>query len=389
MIEWRRRIHAHPELSFQEFATARLVAEELGAIEAMEVQTEVGGTGVIGTLSGGPGPCVALRADMDALPITEANRCSYRSRRPGVMHACGHDAHTAILLGTARLLGEELTEGGLPGTVRFLFQPAEEDFGDDGRTGAPRMIREGALEGVDAVLALHMNPGLPHGSLQVNDGYTMAGLDTFRGTLSGTGGHAAYPHRGTDPTWLLLPVLQALHGIVARRVSPMEPAVVSVGRIHAGTASNVIPSEVEVEGTFRSYDPDIREGLIEELERAFSLAASLGGDYSFRVERGEPALKNDARVNRRVIEAVRTLFPDCKIHQGPFGMGAEDFSHMTAVVPGSMFFPGCALPDGIRDLHTPYFDIDERCLSAGAAIMAESALRLLQRPLQEGEEWKR
>lgn len=379
LMEWRRRIHAYPELSFQEVETARLVAEELEKIEGMEVETEVGGTGVVGTLSKGQGKSVALRADLDALPILETGDHPYRSQTPGVMHACGHDAHTAMLLGTSRLLGEVFQKKEVRGTVKFLFQPAEEHTGAAGSSGAPRMLEAGALEKVERVVALHVNPELPVGEVLVNDGYTMAGVDTFQGTLYGSGGHGGAPHLGRDPTWMLLPVLQALHGIVPRRVSPLEPSVVSVGQIHGGTASNVIPSEVYIQGTVRSYDPRTRERIIQELEKAFALVTSLGGHYTFQVEPGEPPLFNHAGVNEVIVEAVRELYPKMKIRSGPFGMEAEDFSYMTEKVPGAMFFLGCALPDGIqRDLHTPLFDLDEECLPLGTTILAETALRLLK-----------
>lgn len=379
LVAWRRQIHANPELSFREFETARLVAGELEKIDGMVVKKGVGTTGVVGTLSRGEGRTIALRADMDALPIVESGERPYRSRNPGVMHACGHDAHTAILLGAARLLGEAFRSEKIQGTVQFVFQPGEEYTGAVGTTGAPQMLEAGALDGVEQVIALHMNPERPVGAVLVNDGYTMAGVDTFQGTLYGTGGHGAYPHLGTDPSWMLLPVLQAVHGIVARRVSPLEPAVVSIGQIHAGTASNVIPSEVFIQGTIRTYDPDTRNRIVDQLEKAFSLVTGLGGSYTFQVEEGEPALYNHPETNLAILKAIRHLYPEMEIDGGPFGMAAEDFSYMTQQVPGAMFFLGCALPDGIhRDLHTPIFDIDEGCLPIGTAILTQTALQILK-----------
>lgn len=386
LIKWRRLFHKYPELSFQEEKTAARIVEILKDIQGMEIRTGVGGTGVIASLSKGEGACIALRADMDALPISEANDVPYRSRHPGVMHACGHDAHIAILLGAACLLGERWANNPWCGEVRFLFQPAEECGGADGLSGAPLMIREGVLEGVEGVVALHMHPGLPQGAIQVYDGPAMASTDFFYGSVRGTGGHGAYPHLGVDPTWLLLPVLQALHGIVSRRVSPMDPAVVSIGQINGGSAENVIPEEVRLKGTIRSYDPTVRKQLIQEVKQAFSLTVPLGGDYHLQVEPGEPVLMNHPAINHRIVTVVRELFPDFPIHRAPFGMGGEDFSHMTALVPGAMFFLGCAKPDGVsRELHTPVFDLDENCLADGAAILAETALRFLQDPKLEGK----
>jgi amidohydrolase len=378
LVRWRREIHARPELSFQEVQTAGLVAATLRDIGDIDLQTGIGTTGVVGTLGSGMGPTIALRADMDALPITENTAHDFRSRHQNVMHACGHDAHTAILLGVAHLLAEAFRQEGLRGTVRFLFQCAEEAPDEHGLTGSRYMIEAGALDSVDAVLALHVSPWHVVGEIQVHDGYSMASVDTFRATISGAGSHAAYPHLGTDPVWMLGPVLQAVHGIVARRVSPLEPAVVSIGQIQAGTADNVIPTTVHLGGTLRSYNPDVRELLIGELDKAFAVAAALGGGYTLHVGRGEPALRNDPRVNGWIVQTVRHLFPGLTIQRAPFGLGGEDFSYMTQIVPGAMFLLGCGRPDGIeRGLHTPEFDLDEGCLPLGVAILAETARRYL------------
>jgi amidohydrolase len=375
----RRTIHANPELSFQEFETAKLVSETLHTIPGMHVQTGVAKTGVIGTLTNGHGPTIAIRADMDALPINEASNPCYRSKNGGVMHACGHDAHTSILLGAAELLGNAFRNNEIQGTVKFIFQPAEENPDDKGLSGAPYMIQEGALEGVDVALALHMCPWEPTGKVQVNDGYSMANVDVFQGTIIGTGGHAAYPHLGTDPIWMIGPLLQALLGIVSRKVSPMEPSVVSVTQIQSGTASNVIPTEVSIRGTLRSYNPAVRELLISEVEKAFSVVTALGGEYTFFVERGEPALKNDPMINAYIKQTIKDIYPEFETKEAPFGLGGEDFGYMTQVVPGAMFFLGCGLSDGIdRGLHTPIFDIDEASLPIGTAILAETAKRFLK-----------
>jgi amidohydrolase len=381
IITWRRKIHANPELSFKEFATSKLVAETLTMIDGMKVDTNVGyTTAVVGTLSSGEGPTIAIRADMDALPILEGTSHSFASNQEGVMHACGHDAHTSILLGAAHLVAESFKKGEVHGTVKFIFQPAEESTDENQLTGAPHMVKAGALEGVDCIIALHMSPENPVGEVQVNAGFSMANVDVFEAKIMGTGGHGAYPHLGTDPVWMLGPVLQALHGIVARKVSPLDAAVISVGQIKAGSASNIIPTEVFLQGTMRSYKPEVREFLISELEKAFSIVELLGGSYTYGVTRGEPALYNDPRVNQFLKRSIQDLYPDCKLIETPFGLGGEDFAHMTKVVPGAMFFLGCAIQDGLqRDLHTPIFDIDEACLPMGAAIMAETAIRYLNK----------
>lgn len=379
---WRRRLHTNPELSFQEHQTTQYIVEVLKTIEGMEIETGVEKTGletgVIGTLSSGIGPSIAIRADIDALPILEANNHEYASRNEGIMHACGHDAHTSILLGIAHVMGELFKQGELQGTIKFIFQPGEETIDEHGLTGAPHMIQAGVLKDVDSVLALHMSPENPVGEVKIHNGYSMASVDVFEGRIFGTGGHAAYPHLGSDPILMLGPVLQAIQGIV-RRVSPLEPSVVSVTQIHAGTANNIIPTEVMLQGTLRSYDPNVRELLTSELEKAFALVRVLDGDYTLHVNRGEPALKNNATVNQWLAQTIQELYPFCTIKNEPFGLGGEDFGYMSQVVPGAMFFLGCALPDGVnRDLHTPIFDIDERCLPMGVAIMAETAKRYLK-----------
>lgn len=379
LVHWRRVFHQNPELSFKEFGTSKFIAETLRRISGMKIETGIGvETSVIGTLSSGEGPIIAIRADIDALPIYEENVSDYCSKNDGVMHACGHDAHTAILLGAATLLSGLFAKGELKGTIKFVFQPAEECIDENGLSGSPYLVQEGVYDNVEAAIALHMCPWLPVGKAQVNDGYSMANVDVFEAKIFGTGGHGAYPELGTDPIWMLGPVMQALHGIVARKVSALDQAVISIGQIHAGTASNIIPTEVFMEGTIRSYTPEIRDLLELELKRAFSIVDSLGGRYSLNVEKGEPALNNSPFVNQLLKRAVAEIYPELEIVTRPFGLGGEDFGYVTQMLPASMFFLGCGFKDGIqRDLHTPVFDIDEDCLPIGAAILVQSAIELL------------
>ena len=379
MIRWRRHIHANPELSFAEYETSQFVYETLLNIEGMKVEKGVGvETAVIGTLSRGEGPTIAIRADMDALPIIEETSHSFPSKNIGVMHACGHDAHTSIGLAVATIIGELWKETDIQGTVKFIFQPAEENTDEFGKTGSPYLIEAGALDNVDCILALHMDPEHEVGTVRIHDGYSMANVDVFQGKIFGTGGHGAYPHLGTDPIWMLGPVIQAIHGIVARNISPLDAAVISVGEIKAGSASNVIPTEVFLQGTLRSYKPSVRKELEQRLENAFSIVKAFGGQYELNITHGEPALFNNPEVNKVLKEVVSELYPSMEIMDMPFGLGGEDFSHMTYRVPGSMFFLGCAYPDGIkRDLHTPIFDIDESCLPIGTAILTQTILSFL------------
>ena len=378
LVRIRRDLHRHPELSFQEFRTAQLVADTLQEIGGITVRTGVGKTGVVGELGPGDGPTIAIRADMDALPIVEQTGADYASTNEGVMHACGHDAHTAILLGVARLLKDTFAHNGLKGKVRFLFQPSEEDSDDDGLSGAPRMIADGALEGVDAAIALHVEAATPCGTVQVNPGWNSAAVDIFEAWLTAGGGHGAFPHEAEDPIWMLGPVLTALHGIVSRRIDPMKSAVLSLGQVHAGTTSNVIPNEVYLHGTLRSFDPDIREQLVRQVERALGVVRPLGGDFQLKIHRGYPAGWNDPTVTGWLSDVAAGLLGSQAVQQEAMGMGAEDFAYICQNVPGAMVMVGAAIPDGVlRSHHTSIFDIDEQVMPIGATILAETARRFL------------
>ncbi|WP_080875047.1 M20 metallopeptidase family protein [Oceanobacillus timonensis] len=370
LILWRRHLHEHPELSFEETETAQFVAAELFKIENVLVERKIGGNGVVATLTTGEGPTIALRADMDALPIQEKNHHSFVSKHDGVMHACGHDAHTAMLLGAVHILAEQFREGQLTGTVKFIFQPAEESTDKHGLSGAPYMIQAGAIQDVDAIIALHVCPWHPVGTVQMNNGFSMANVDVFEATIRGTGGHGGYPHLAKDPLWMLGFVLQSFYGTVGRRISPLDVVAASIGKIEAGSVSNVIPSEVHIEGTLRSYAPETREKLATEVKNIFRVVETFGGSFEFELKEGEPALNNHIEINTLIEGAIRKLYPNMQIHWGPFGMGGEDFGYMTEQIPGAMFFLGCSLADGLhRDLHTPIFDLDERCLPLGTDIL--------------------
>jgi amidohydrolase len=377
LIRLRRDIHAHPELGFREFRTAALVADTLHEL-GIPVQTGVGRTGVVGTIGTGNGPTIAIRADMDALPIREKTDQSYASQNDGVMHACGHDSHTAMLLGAAHLLKQSLVAEQWQGTVRLLFQPSEEAFDENGISGATAMIDDGALKEIDAVIALHVASHRPAGEIALRDGYALANVDSFEAWLYGDGGHGAYPHRGSDPLFMLSTILPVLYGIPSRRINPTRPCVISLGEIRGGAASNVIPREVYLQGTVRSVDADVREQLWAEIENAFKLSELMGGRYQFKLHKGYPALFNDAEVNGWMRDVAVDLVGETAIVSDELGMGAEDFAYMTQQAKGAMFMLGAAIDDGlIRNHHTDIFDIDERVLPVGAAILAETARRFV------------
>jgi amidohydrolase len=338
------------------------------------VRTGVGRTGVVAELGQGH-PVVAIRADMDALPISEANEVPYGSQIPGVMHACGHDAHTAIALGLATLLAQETFDG----TVRFLFQPAEEVGDEEGISGAPRMVEDGAMDGVDTVLALHVDGSVPVGDITVDAGPASAGVDTFYATIVGRGGHGAMPHRVVDPIYIAAQVILALHAIVSRRLHPTDPAVVSIGAIHGGEAANVIPRKVEMSGTIRFMEVEVREQIHAEIERALEVARALGGDYELEFEPGGLPMINDSGIVELIREVGADLLGAEHVQTPKVEMGAEDFGAFSDLAPGAMFMLGCRIEGDERKAHNPRFDIDERCLPLGVAILAEATLRRLRK----------
>jgi len=379
LIKWRRTFHQHPEVGFAETRTAALVADELRKL-GLRVETGVGKTGVVGHLGSGS-PCVALRADMDALPLQEANDVPYASQVPGVMHACGHDAHTAILLGVATLLAQVNRESPLPGEVRFVFQPSEEAVDAEDKSGAMRMVEDGAAKGIDIAFALHVSTEYRVGDIVVGEGLISAAEDSFRIKLIGQGGHAAYPHRTVDPIFMLGPVLTAIHGIAARRTDPTKPAVVSVCSVHGGAATNVIPDSVELLGTCRSADEETRQHLLAELEKALGVARALGGDYEFQVMPGLMSSRNTPVATELVRQVGVDLLGAERLPTPQAGMGAEDYGCFVneAREGGMMFGLGVWSGEGDKRVaHSPTFDIDERALPIGAAILAEAAVRYLR-----------
>ncbi|MBM3145121.1 MAG: amidohydrolase [Chloroflexi bacterium] len=382
MIAWRRDFHMHPELGFLETRTAGKVAEILREI-GCRVRTGVGVTGVVAELGQGK-PVIAIRSDMDALPITEANDAPYKSQIEGVMHACGHDAHMAMLLGAADLLTRET----LPGTVRFLFQPSEEMADAEGISGAPRMIAAGAMQDVDCVIALHVAAGIKTGEIEISERDSAAGVDTFYGKVLGRGGHGSTPHKVVDPIFISGHVILALHSIVSRRIKPYDPAVISIGTIKGGVLDNIIPEVVEMSGTIRYLKPEVQARLHEEIERAFSVAKTMGGDYELRIEIGYPPIVNDAGVARLIEEVGCDLLGAEHVKEPLPEMGSEDFGFFMQEAPGAMFILGCRIEGDERRHHDPRFDVFEDCLPIGAAIFAETALRFLtQTPkTQQGSE---
>ena len=344
----------------------------------LEVRTGVGVTGVAAELVSGPGPTVALRADMDALPIQEEADHDYASTVPGVMHACGHDAHTAALVGAARLLTELREEGGLPGgTVRLLFQPSEEGTDAGGKSGAQRMIDAGALEGVAAATGLHVGAHLPAGTVFLGEGAVMAGSGEVTVEVRGRSAHAALPEMGVDALVLAAQGIVAVQQAVSRRINPFQPGVVSFGTIQGGSARNVLADRVTVAGTLRYLDPEVKRRLVEAVEGAFGGLRAQGAEVEVDISTGYPPVVNDPAVARVVKRSAASVVgPRSVLPMHPF-MGAEDFAYIAAEVPSAFFWVGAALDDP-RDHHHPRFDIDEDVLPLGAALLARAALDLLE-----------
>ena len=373
IIEWRRDFHMHPELGFHEIRTSARVADELEKL-GYRVRRGVGRTGVMADFGEEGGPCIAIRADMDALPILEANDVPYKSQNDGTMHACGHDSHTAMALGAATLLASEK----FPGKVRFLFQPSEEIADEEGISGAPRMIEDGAMQGVDMIIALHVDPSSPVGNVHINDGPSSGGVDSWFGRIIGIGGHGAKPNETVDPFFLAAQVIMALNGIVSRRIHPFDPAVVSIGTLNGGFTQNVIPAEVEISGTLRYTEFSVQKKIQDEIRRSFEVATTLGGSYELRFEIGAPPMMNHPDVSRLIESAAIDLVGKEHVSPIPKELGAEDFGAFTQIAPGAMFTLGSLIEGDQRFLHHPRLDLDERAFPIGTAVLAESALRFLR-----------
>ena len=371
LIAWRRDFHMHPELGFNEHRTSKIVAEVLLNL-GFNVRKGVGKTGVVADFGSGS-PVIAIRADMDALPLQEKNEVSYASQNPGIMHACGHDSHTAMLLGVAELISKEKFSG----TVRLLFQPSEESADDQGLSGALRMIEDGAMEGVDMVIALHVGPLVPTGQIQINTGPISGGVDSWFGKIIGRGGHGASPHLTIDPFSICGHVIMALNGIVSRRMAPFTPAVVSIGSLHGGHTENVIPEFVEITGTLRYMEDDIQKELHQEIRRSFELSKTLGGDYELNFEIQDPPMINDPLAVDLIVDTAIELIGEANISPMDDSLGAEDFGRFSSLVPGAMFTLGSKISGDERIGHNPRFDIDENALPIGTAILVDAALRYL------------
>lgn len=371
MVERRRYLHQHPELSFHEVETPNYIAsrlEELG----IEVRRNVGGRGVVGTIRGGkPGKTVALRADFDALPIQDEKTVDYRSTVPGVMHACGHDGHTATLLAVAEVLASQKEQ--LTGNVVLIHQHAEEVVPG----GAREMIADGCLEGVDVIFGTHLWSTTTLGTIGTRVGPVMAAADKFELTLFGRGGHGAKPHETIDAVVLGATIVKELQSIVSRRLDPLQQAVLTIGTLHAGNTFNVIADRAQLTGTVRTFDETVAQKIVSEMERTIKgICDAAGATYTFHYETGYPAVINDL-VETRFLEAVaREVIGDTSVFEIDPTMGGEDFAYYLKEVPGTFFFTGAGDASHYPH-HHPRFDFEEPAMVDAAKILVEATLRYL------------
>jgi len=365
----RRDIHREPELGFGTEKTAEKVLAALDGLP-LDIQTGVAENGIVATLRGeNDGPTVGLRADMDALPITEDTGLPFASRVEGKMHACGHDGHTSMLVGAAHALSGMRER--LNGTVKFVFQPAEEREG-----GGKVMVEEGVVEGMDSIYALHLWPGLPFGTAATKGGPIMAAADAFEMEVKGAGGHGAMPHLTADTITITAQVITALQTLVSREVDPVEPAVLTIGQISSGQAFNIIPETAFVGGTVRTLNPDLRRRMPERIEElARGVASGMRGDINLDYHFSYPVTNNDEKAARRALGVIRNLFgEEHGLELSNPAMGGEDFAFMLEEVPGAYIWLGVG---DVSGLHTPQFAFDEEILPRGAALLTALALEPL------------
>ncbi|MGV3709254.1 MAG: amidohydrolase [Gemmatimonas sp.] len=374
VISWRRHLHMHPELSFQEHGTAQFVFDRLSEMAGLELSRPTP-TSVVARLRGSAkGRTIAVRADMDALPITEENDVPYQSRVSGVMHACGHDGHTSILLGLARILSAHREE--LPGEVRFIFQHAEEISPG----GAEEMVRAGVMDGVDEIIGLHLWSSMPFGLIGLIPGPAMASPDTWQLTITGRGGHAAMPQETIDPIACGAQVVSALHHIVSRNVDPTDNAVITPTQFIAGTTFNVVPETAYLSGTVRTFDSELRDRIPQLMERVIGgVTAAFGATYKFSYERGYRPVVNDPALTARLEKIVEREFGRATLKTLRPQMVGEDFSAFQQKAPGVFAFVGARNEEAgiMYPHHHPRFQIDERSLDLGLRYLLVSTLELL------------
>lgn len=386
LIQIRRHLHKHPELSNRETETARYLEAQLRKLGVDEIITGVAHHGIVAVIRGSEpkGPVIAVRADMDALPVEEPVGLPFRSQNPGVMHACGHDVHMTVALGTVQeLMERRKAQGNFPGTVVFLFQPAEEGAPPGEQGGAELVVKEGILErfGVQAILGLHSDPNLPVGHIGYTKGPILASSDRFEILIRGKQTHGAFPHQGIDPVYLGSLVVLELQSIASRRIDPLDPIVVSVGVFQAGHRFNIIPETARLEGTVRTLNLDTRKKVPELMENIVQgITTGAGASYEFNYDEGPPVTENAPNLVDELLPVLQGVLGKERIHAVSPRMGAEDFAYYTQKIPGFYFWLGVRNPkrEDITPLHSPEFYVDERSLTVGVKVMSAMVLKYLE-----------
>ena len=388
IIDLRHQIHQYPELGNREYKTAKLVAKHLRSL-GIEVETDIAYTGVVGVLKGNkPGPVVAVRADMDALPVTEETDLSFKStvkttylnKEVGVMHACGHDIHTSVQLGVASVLAS--MKRSLPGTVKFIFQPAEEGPPPGEEGGADLMLKEGVFANLkpSAIFGLHTHPGLAVGELGLTIGPAMAAVDHFIITIKGKQSHGAYPHKSVDPIIMATEAVGAFQTIRSRSLSPLEPSVVTVGIIRGGERFNIIPEQVHLEGTVRTYNPEVQDMVEHRMNKILEgITLAYGGSFELDYDRGTPATINDPELAKQMIPTMERVVGKSNLKLLDPVMGGEDFAFFANEVPGMYYRLGVLKPGTTSGwVHTPTFRADDSCLEVGIRAMSNLVVDFLK-----------
>jgi amidohydrolase len=383
LVEQRREFHKHPELSNREVRTARVIAGRLKELGLEEIRTNVAHHGIVALLKGKkPGPVVAVRADFDALPITEVKDVPYKSQNPGVMHACGHDVHTTIELGVAEILSKMRDE--IPGSIKFIFQPAEEGAPPGEEGGAALMIKEGVMENPKpiAIFGMHCTPELHVGKIGFRAGPAQASADMFDIIIHGKMSHAMAPQDGVDSILVAAECVTALQSIKSRRVDPFEPFILTIGTIHGGTKRNIITPEVKLEGTLRTLSETVRSRVKEEMKRTLDgVTSAYGASIELQMYEATVVVVNNPKLVAETLPVMRRVIGETNVVEVPQRMGAEDMSYFQRLVPGFYFRLGTGNPEKgiVAQIHTPEFDVDEDCLVVGTKVMANVLMDFLER----------
>ena len=374
IILWRRSIHQNPELGFEEYETIKFIEQVLSE-KGINYQKVANNKGIIGYIGQGK-PMIGIRADMDALPIQEETELPFASKNSGIMHACGHDAHVAMLLGAAYILNELPDKP--PGEIRLIFQPSEERGDENWLSGARHIISSGGIDDLDALIGLHIFPNEPSGKIGILSGPALASGDYFEAIIKGKGGHDSQVHETVDPIFITCQIINAIYGIRSRRLNPLRNATISINTIQAGTSGNIVPQEVKITGTIRCFDEDTRKKIKSDLKQMLSISRQFDGDFELQIGTGVPVLENDHRIANQIHNAITSLYGDDALVEVEKILGVDDFAWYSKIVPSAMFFLGAKPQGDVYPNHHPKFQLDEEAFTFGSSVISQSVLNLLE-----------